>query len=433
MDLVLAIADSKDPFMPGLLAHQEQAGPLISFLREHQPEHCIVYLLPPHAGQDEALRNALADGFPSLSCEIRPLALRNISDQEELLQEMRQEAHRLTRSFPADDIRIACHEESGVILSVWQELVEEGTLLAELYTIGVSNRPPLQGPRIQQLQLNATPRLNLLRETAPPQLEYVREELGCIGNHPSYQQAIDAALSLAAHDGVLLLRGETGTGRESIARLIHRMGDRHAFDFVWVNCNHLPSHYLDSVLFGHVRGAFVGARQDDEGKMGLAHNGTLYLYNVENLPAHIQESLVRYLHTGELRPQGSDEPRKRNVRLILGTELPPARSLRNKLLTPELHDLVSDREIVLPALRERRTDIPHLALHFLARINRSLRQPKRLTPEALEFLENQVWSRNLNDLRNAIERAALYARDDVPATHWRGLSANRARRPLRPG
>ncbi|MDP0498916.1 MAG: sigma 54-interacting transcriptional regulator [Verrucomicrobiota bacterium JB022] len=420
MDLVLAIADHHDPYMPGLLAHQEQAGPLLSFLSDQRPDHCIVYLLPPHAGQDETLRAALNQAHPELSCEIRPLALRNPTDREELLQEMRQEAHRLLRAFPFDTVRIACNEESNSIMSVWRTLVEEGSLPAEVFRVGVSQRLPLSGPRIEQLRLDTIPRASMLRESSPPQLEYVMEELGCIGNHPAYLQALDAALSLAAHDGVLLLRGEVGTGREALARLIHRMGDRRDFDFVWVNCNHLPSHYLDSVLFGHIKGAFVGARQDDDGKMGLAHNGTLYLYNLENLPTHIQEALVHYLRDGVVRPQGSSDDQPRNVRLILGTELQPARSLRSKLLIQELHDLVADREIILPALRERRTDIPKLALHFLARINRSLRHPKRLTVEALEFLENQVWSRNLQDLHAAIERAALYARDEV--LHPRDLS-----------
>lgn len=411
MDFVIAIADANDPFMPGLLAHQEQAGPLIAFLRQHPADHCVLFLVPPHAGKDEVLVKALDTHFPKLTCEIRPLALRNPADSEELREEVRQEVLRLLGTCGADTIRVCCAEGHSTYQPLWQKLIEAGDLYAHLYTVRLPLLP-LDAPLIREMRLPAAMPM-AVHEDLAPQLEYVIEETGCIGNHPAYLQALDAARSLATHDGVLLLRGEAGTGRENLARLIHRLSERRSFHFVPVNCNHLPSHYLESVLFGHVRGAFVWARQDDIGKFGLAHLGVLYIYNVEVLPASIQEALVRYLREGCVRPHGSDQTRAVDARLILGTELSPSKALRLRNLIPELHELIADREIVVPALRERRSDLPMLALHILARINRSLRHPKRISREALRFVEEQMWSRNLHDLRAAIERAALYAQDEA--------------------
>jgi DNA-binding NtrC family response regulator len=223
-------------------------------------------------------------------------------------------------------------------------------------------------------------------------------------------------------DITVLLTGETGTGKELAARAIHYQSARRDRRFVPVNCGALPSELVESELFGHARGAFTGATSAKSGLFEEASGGTLFLDEVGELPLSVQVKLNRALQEREIRRVGDNAPVKVDVRVIAATH----RDLKTEVQAGRFRDDLFYRLYVfpvrLPALRERREDIPLLAAHFLEKHGRAFRRELTgLTPEALRILTGYVWPGNVRELENVIERAvavsagpAVDARDLTP-------------------
>jgi transcriptional regulator with GAF, ATPase, and Fis domain len=226
-------------------------------------------------------------------------------------------------------------------------------------------------------------------------------------------KAIDTAAALASSDAPVLITGETGTGKELFARLIHRLSGRPAERFVPLNCAALPRDLAESVLFGHKRGAFTGAVNDQLGKFDLADGGTLFLDELGELSAESQGKLLRILEDGNLEPLGARKGHRVNVRVIAATNSDLSRSIKDKKFRSDLYYRLGVGQIRLPALRERASDIPKISLAILDRINATVRYPKRLTPGAMVKLQGLPWPGNVRDLENALERSALLAKKEV--------------------
>ena len=180
-----------------------------------------------------------------------------------------------------------------------------------------------------------------------------------------------------------------------------------------LNCAALPETLAESILFGHKKGAFTGAALDQAGKFEVADRGTLFLDEIGELPLTLQAKLLKVLEDGVVEPLGARQGRAVDVRVIAATNRDLKAAVAAKTFREDLYYRLSVAQVQLPALRERRSDIPHLALHMVARLNASLRAPRRLSPAALQRLSQHDWPGNIRDLENVIGRSLLLAPGEV--------------------
>jgi transcriptional regulator with GAF, ATPase, and Fis domain len=221
--------------------------------------------------------------------------------------------------------------------------------------------------------------------------------------------ALETAAACAEFPYPVLITGETGTGKDLFAKLVHRLGDRGTKPFVVVNCAAIPENLVESTLFGHVKGAFTDAQKDRQGKFEVADGGTLLLDEIGDLPLPAQAKLLRVLEDGELDRIGSDKAVKVNVRIIAATNRKLGEAIAAKRFRDDLFFRLNSAEIRLPPLRERRSDIPRIALRLLEGFNRNSRRQRQLSADALMRLQGYDWPGNVRDLRTVLTRAVMFS------------------------
>jgi len=236
-----------------------------------------------------------------------------------------------------------------------------------------------------------------------------------IGNSSSHQAVLEAIASVAPVDATVLLIGETGTGKELIARALHAQSARRDGRFVAVNCAAIPSTLLESELFGHERGAFTGAVAQSVGRFQAAHGGTLFLDEVGDLPLEMQPKLLRALQERQVERLGSGgRALPVDVRLIAATHQDLWRMVQQGTYRADLYYRLNVFPIWVPPLRERKDDIGQLVAHFAAEL--ASRHGKRISSipsDVIETLQHRSWPGNVRELRNVVERAVITARDGV--------------------
>jgi two-component system response regulator HupR/HoxA len=233
-----------------------------------------------------------------------------------------------------------------------------------------------------------------------------------IASSPAMDGVFDVMEKVAATDATVLIVGETGTGKDLVARAIHYSGPRKDARFVAQNCAALPDTLLESELFGHVRGAFTGAHADKRGLFEMADRGTIFLDEVAEMQPGMQVRLLRVLQDGEIRPLGSSETRTVDVRVIAATNRDLRKDVEEGRFREDLYYRLRVVEVALPPLRERKTDIPLLAHHFLDLFNAKMgRELKGFSNAAIDRLVSYHWSGNVRELENEIERAVALAGD----------------------
>jgi DNA-binding NtrC family response regulator len=230
---------------------------------------------------------------------------------------------------------------------------------------------------------------------------------GVIGSSVAMRRVVREVHRLANLKGPVLLRGETGSGKDVIARAMHSLGARRSRPFVPLNVGTLPRELADAELFGHERGAYTGAHGSREGAFVQAHGGTLFLDEVAELPLDLQVKLLRVLEDGEVRPLGG-RARRTDVRVISATWAPLHQRVAERLFRQDLYQRLAVFVIDVPPLRERRTDLPILAARFLEDLAVDV-GPHELTSGALAKLAAYGWPGNVRELRNVLYRAALCA------------------------
>jgi DNA-binding NtrC family response regulator len=251
---------------------------------------------------------------------------------------------------------------------------------------------------------------------------------GLIAQSPAMTTVLDLVERVAPTDATLLIQGESGTGKEVIARAVHHAGPRAARPFVAVNCGAVPETLLESELFGHMRGAFTGAVASKPGLFEEANGGALFLDEIGEMPAALQVKLLRVLQSGEIRRLGTTQSLTIDVRVLAATHRDLPEMIRQGTFREDLFYRLNVIQLVVPPLRERREDIPALAEHFLERAAEKLKRDLRLSVHAVERLLRYPWPGNVRELENAIERAAILAReatvspDDLPPHVSAGLN-----------
>ena len=241
------------------------------------------------------------------------------------------------------------------------------------------------------------------------QLEHNFEEI--IGESASLKAALQDVRTVAPTDSTVLIFGETGTGKELIARAIHNISPRHERTFVKVNCAAIPLGLLESELFGHQKGAFTGAIANKIGRFELAHEGTLFLDEIGDIPVELQPKLLRVLQEQEFERLGSNRTIRVNVRVIAATSRDLPAMIESLEFRSDLYYRLNVFPITLPSLRERAGDIPLLVRYFVDKYARQMdKQIDTILPETMESLIRYHWPGNARELRNLIERAVILTR-----------------------
>jgi DNA-binding NtrC family response regulator len=271
---------------------------------------------------------------------------------------------------------------------------------------------PIDFQRLEQLLTGVRDDLERRRSLLSIETDVARrlEFCGMIGRGPVMQELFGMIRRLAPHVRTALITGDTGTGKELVARALHRTGPRRDRRFVTVNCSAVVETLFESELFGHVRGAFTGATEHKPGLFELADNGTLFLDEIGELPLTVQAKLLRVLELGEVHRVGSLEPRKVSVHVIAATNRDLRAEVAAGRFRSDLYYRLNIVEVKLPALRDRREDIPYLTAAFVRDTSERLQKPLvGLTPGAERLLSTAAWDGNVRELRNVIERACILA------------------------
>ncbi len=235
-----------------------------------------------------------------------------------------------------------------------------------------------------------------------------------IGSCPPMQRVFDAITKVAATDANVLIMGENGTGKELVARALHRQSLRNDDVFISVDMGAIPETLFESQLFGHVKGAFTDARQDKPGRFEIASGGTLFLDEIGNLPLSMQAKLLRVLEERKILRVGSNKSRDIDIRLICATNMPLYEMTEDKSFRQDFLYRINTVEIHLPPLRDRQEDIPQLVDHFLQYYAKKYKKSiKRISTGAMTKLQTYHWPGNIRELRHALERAVIMS--DSPA------------------
>jgi formate hydrogenlyase transcriptional activator len=229
-----------------------------------------------------------------------------------------------------------------------------------------------------------------------------------VGESPALRSVLKHVATVSPTDSTVLLCGETGTGKELIARAVHDRSPRAARTFVKVNCAAIPTGLLESELFGHEKGAFTGAINHKIGRFELAHQGTLFLDEVGDIPLELQPKLLRVLQEQEFERLGSTRTIRVNVRLVAATNRDLARMVADGQFRSDLYYRLNVFPITLPPLRQRRDDIPRLVRHFTQRFSQRMgRHIQTITSDVMDALVSYAWPGNVRELQNVIERAVI--------------------------
>lgn len=235
-----------------------------------------------------------------------------------------------------------------------------------------------------------------------------------IGSSARFQSVLDDVNVVASAECAVLVQGETGTGKEVIARAIHDSGPRRNGPFVGLNCAAIPAALLESELFGHERGAFTGAVAQTIGRFQAANGGTLFLDEIGDLPFELQPKLLRVLQEHEYERLGSNRTIQTNVRVIAATNQDLWRMVEEKTFRADFYYRLSVFPISLPPLRERRDDIPALAAYFVRRFSHQMNKSVEHIPdEVVEVLKSHHWPGNIRELQNFIERSVLVTQGPI--------------------
>lgn len=279
---------------------------------------------------------------------------------------------------------------------------EKSTLAAEVVPDGLSGD-------YRRYRVNFS-----FRPLATAEAKEVAAFQGLVGTGAAMREVFRKIMLYAPADAAVVVTGETGTGKELVARALHERSPRADGPYVAVNCSAIAEELLESELFGHEKGAFTGAVRTHRGRFERADGGTLFLDEIGDMPLHTQSRLLRALEEGSIERVGAETGRKVDVRVVAATNVPLEQAVGQGRFRADLYHRLSVLRIHLPPLRERPEDLPALVEHFLHLFSRKYgRRIERLTTEAVALLQSYLWPGNVRELRNVLERVFVETQGEV--------------------
>lgn len=421
MNILLTFTGFQDPYTLSLVGEEEQAGPILSLVRIRSFDRIILFSTPRTDKNTVETREVLQSEYPRIIVEVRDVPLEDPTDYAAILKELRIHVREICQVMSDANFFVSVSSGTPQMHACWILLAACGEMPAHVLNIRPERFVSKDRPLVFEVDLTSSDFPSVRSEVCeikvpygiPPDFGMVVKELGIVGDHPEMSKALEIGAGLAASSAPILILGETGTGKELFARFVHRLSERPSDHFVPLNCAAIPKDLVESILFGHKKGAFTGAVSDQTGKFDRADGGSLFLDEVGELPVSAQAKLLRVLEDGLIEPLGDKKAHKVNVRIIAATNQDLGKSIRRGKFRKDLYYRLNVGEIHLPPLRERKSDVPRIALHILDRVNATLRKHRRLSPSALTRLQNHSWPGNVRDLENVIERSARLARQEV--------------------
>lgn len=419
MDVLLTFVGYRDPFVEDEEGGVVRPGPILDLLHHRDFDRLVLFGTEGTTEQLSSLTSHLENSTVDL--EDFALDIEDPTHYADILSELRGQLQEVQNEHEGANFYVSVASGTPQMHASWLMLVAGGELPARI----LHTRPPEhvtpEKPAVAELDLQR-PEFPEIR--APVRAEYASstfpdvrktvQEVGIVGRHPEIQRAIEVVAMVAPQTSVpVLILGETGTGKELFARLVHRLSGRPADRFVPVNCASIPEDLAESMLFGHRKGAFTGASEDRSGLFDRADGGTLFLDEIGELSTQIQSKLLRVLEENVVEPVGAEQPHEVDARVVAATNRDLEKEIEAGRFREDLYYRLEMTEIELPSLRDRRSDIPRLALHFLDRRNEEFEKQVRLSTEALEILQSAPFPGNVRDLENVVGRAVLLSQSEV--------------------
>jgi PAS domain S-box-containing protein len=394
--------------------------------------------------QHQLILDAAGEGIYGLDCEGR-ITFSNAAATEILgwriedvsgqgAHDMHHHSHADGSKYPRNDCPIYSALKDGEVHRVDDEVfwhIDGSAVPVEYISTPIREDGKLNGAvvifrdiserkKIESQREAAFKEIRCLKEQLEQERDYLRDEINVtvnfgeiIGDSQALQRTLAQIEAVAKTPVSVLILGESGVGKEMIARAIHTKSDRADKPLVKVNCASIPKDLFESEFFGHVRGAFTGAHQDRVGRLQLADGGTLFLDEVGEIPMSQQGKLLRALQEGEFERVGDDRTIKVDVRVVAATNRDLMDEIRAGRFREDLFYRLSVFPVEVPPLRERIEDVALLAFHFLEQICRNLgREPLRMTQQQISLLKQQRWPGNIRELKNVIERAVISSTGD---------------------
>ncbi len=403
MTTLVTCLDAMDPYAPGCDGRPAARGPALAALNAIPCSRMLILETAATADRRDALERALQSAHPDLAVEWRPLPL-DESLPDRLVEEV-------AGASSGNAVTVCLNSGPDAVREAWAFVAARHPRVRWIeIPPGAGTAPLREGPpplpaasvrdRAAAIELDERP-------PAVPDVFSACSRLGLRGEDPLFRATLDMAARLAPHPVPLLIHGETGTGKGLLAALIHELSGRARAPFVAVNCAALPDNLVESILFGHRKGAFTGAATDQPGKFALANGGTLFLDEVGELALPVQAKLLRVLEDGIVEPLGAARGLAVDVRVIAATHRDLRDAVAERAFREDLFYRLGYAQLVLPPLRARRGDIRIIALHLLTQLNRTLPAPRRMDASAVARLEQHTWPGNIRELANTIGRSAL--------------------------
>jgi DNA-binding NtrC family response regulator len=452
-DVLITFTGFHDPYSLGLVDEEEQPGPILTLVRERPFARIILFSTPNTSKNSEGTRAAIESQFRETEVEVLSLPLDDPTDYAAIMSLLRKHLKELRVALPRATFYVSVASGTPQMHACWVVLLQEGEFPARILHVRPSRFVTADRPLVTEVDLERslgipfaldqrmrTSEPDVMYQIVPPSaseardfaasapvirqrvvqpdlphssLDIARTKLGIVGDHPKMAEVLERVEVAAPTDMSVLILGETGTGKELVARLIHNMSDRSTAAFVPLNCGAIPKELIESTLFGHTKGAFTGATRDQAGKFAEADGGTLFLDELGELLPETQVKLLRVIEDGIIQPIGAKSPKSVDVRVVAATNQDLYSAVSKGSFREDLFYRLNTVQLSIPPLRDRASDIPKIALHLLEDINGRLRRPKRFSRDALTRLQRYPWLGNVRDLRNALTRTAMFCKKEV--------------------
>jgi transcriptional regulator with PAS, ATPase and Fis domain len=420
MDILYTFTGFHDPYSKGLLDQEEQPGPILSLLNIRSFNHVFLFDTPTTRENTRSTKEAINALHQDCEVHVLEINLPDPTNYRDIFDRIKQHTDAIQEAFGPARFFISVASGTPQMHACWVLLAASGDIPAKILHV----RPPRfvtkDLPLVSEIDLSSEEFPSVRFKSSSFTIDEnevdsnsARAHLGIVGDHPTMLKALEIGAMLASSLAPILITGETGTGKELFARYVHALSGRLQDTFVVVNCAAIPEDLVESVLFGHKKGAFTGAVNDQTGKFDAAHKGTLFLDELGELPLAAQAKLLRVLQDGIVEPIGQIKGHAVDVRIVAATNRELRKQIRKGSFREDLYYRLNVGEIKLPSLHERRSDIPKLALHILDRLNGSLKTQRRFTADALSRLQAHNWEGNIRDLENVIERSVRLSREEV--------------------